>query len=94
LLGKKSIEVEILKEALEVAAGSKKRMLWSLSLPTPSPRDGHDDGDPACGPTCAASGARKAERWSTASGGARAVAPAPCRRRYGRIAVERSNRRW
>ena len=38
LLGKKSMEAEILKEALEVATGSKKRLLRSLSLP--NPRDG------------------------------------------------------
>ena len=35
LLGKKSMEAEILKEALEVATGSKKRLLRSLSLPDP-----------------------------------------------------------
>jgi transposase len=33
LLGKKTMEAEILKDALEVAAGSKKRMLRSLSWP-------------------------------------------------------------
>jgi len=33
LLGKKTMEGEILKEALEVATGSKKQMLRSLSLP-------------------------------------------------------------
>src|ERR1700751_962422 len=33
LLGKKPLEVEILKEALEVAAGPKKPLLRSLSLP-------------------------------------------------------------
>lgn len=33
LLGKKTLETEILKEALEVAMGSKKRLLRSLSLP-------------------------------------------------------------
>lgn len=33
LLGKKTLEVEILKEALEVAAGPKKHLLRSLSLP-------------------------------------------------------------
>jgi transposase len=33
LLGKKTLEAEILKEALEVAAGSKKRLLRSLSWP-------------------------------------------------------------
>jgi transposase len=33
LLGKKTLESEILKEALEVATGSKKRLLRSLSLP-------------------------------------------------------------
>jgi transposase len=33
LLGKKTLEAEILKEALEIAAGSKKRLLRSLSLP-------------------------------------------------------------
>jgi transposase len=32
LLGKKTLEVEILKEALEVAAGPKKHLLRSLSL--------------------------------------------------------------
>ena len=36
LLGKKTLEAEILKEALEVAAGSKKHRLRSLSWP----RDG------------------------------------------------------
>ncbi len=36
LLGKKTLEAEILKEALEVAAGSKKHLLRSLSWP----RDG------------------------------------------------------
>ena len=36
LLGKKALEAEILKEALEVAAGSKKHLLRSLSWP----RDG------------------------------------------------------
>lgn len=36
LLGKKTLETEILKEALEVATGSKKHLLRSLSLP----RDG------------------------------------------------------
>ena len=36
LLGKKTLEAEILKEALDVAASSKKAMLRSLSLP----RDG------------------------------------------------------
>jgi transposase len=36
LLGKKTLENEILKEALEVAAGPKKQLLRSLSLP----RDG------------------------------------------------------
>jgi transposase len=33
LLGKKTLEAEILKEALEVAAGPKKGLLRSLSLP-------------------------------------------------------------
>lgn len=33
LLGKKTMEAEILKDALEVAAGSKKHMLRSLSWP-------------------------------------------------------------
>lgn len=33
LLGKKTLEAEILKEALEVTAGSKKHLLRSLSLP-------------------------------------------------------------
>src|SRR5215208_3383750 len=33
LLGKKTLEAEILKEALEVATGSKKQLLRSLSLP-------------------------------------------------------------
>lgn len=33
LLGKKTLEAEILKEALEVAAGSKKHLLRSLSWP-------------------------------------------------------------
>nr|CAM76817.1 transposase IS3/IS911 [Magnetospirillum gryphiswaldense MSR-1] len=33
LLGKKTLESEILKEALEVATGSKKHLLRSLSLP-------------------------------------------------------------
>jgi transposase len=33
LLGKKTLEVEILKEALEIAGGSKKRLLRSLSSP-------------------------------------------------------------
>jgi len=33
LLGKKTMEGEILKEALEIAAGPKKQMLRSLSLP-------------------------------------------------------------
>lgn len=33
LLGKKTLETEILKEALEHATGSKKRLLRSLSLP-------------------------------------------------------------
>lgn len=33
LLGKKTLEAEILKEALEIAAHSKKRTLRSLSLP-------------------------------------------------------------
>lgn len=32
-LGKKTMESEILKEALEVATGSKKHLLQSLSLP-------------------------------------------------------------
>ena len=36
LLGKKTLEAEILKEALDVAAGSKKALRRSLSLP----RDG------------------------------------------------------
>ena len=36
LLGKKTLEAEILKEALEIATESKKRTLRSLSLP----RDG------------------------------------------------------
>lgn len=33
LLGKKTMEGEILKEALEIATGSKKQMLRTLSLP-------------------------------------------------------------
>jgi transposase len=33
LLGKKTLETEILKEALEIAAGPKKLLLRSLSLP-------------------------------------------------------------
>jgi transposase len=33
LLGKKTLEAEILKEALEVASGPKKGLLRSLSLP-------------------------------------------------------------
>ncbi|MGJ7043746.1 transposase [Shinella sp. BE166] len=33
LLGKKTMESEILKEALEIAGGPKKRMLRSISLP-------------------------------------------------------------
>src|SRR5215218_9353150 len=33
LLGKKTLEAEILKEALEVAAGPKKGLLRSVSLP-------------------------------------------------------------
>ena len=33
LLGKKTMEAEILKEALEVSAGSKKQLLRSLSWP-------------------------------------------------------------
>ena len=33
LLGKKTMEGEILKEALEIATGSKKQMLRSLSRP-------------------------------------------------------------
>jgi transposase len=33
LLGKKTLETEILKEALEIAAGPKKHLLRSLSLP-------------------------------------------------------------
>jgi transposase len=33
LLGKKTVESEILKEALEIAGGPKKRMLRSISLP-------------------------------------------------------------
>ncbi len=35
LLGKKTMEAEILKEALDHAAGSEKQMLRSLSLPAP-----------------------------------------------------------
>jgi transposase len=38
LLGKKTLEAEILKEALEVAAGPKKGLLRSLSLPPASSR--------------------------------------------------------
>jgi len=38
LLGKKTLEAEILKEALEVTAGSKKHLLRSLSLPKASGR--------------------------------------------------------
>ena len=33
LLGKKTMEGEILKEALEIASGPKKRLLHSISLP-------------------------------------------------------------
>jgi transposase len=33
LLGKKTMEAEILKEALEVSTGSKKHLLRSLSWP-------------------------------------------------------------
>jgi transposase len=33
LLGKKTLEAEILKEALEVATGPKKQLLRSLSWP-------------------------------------------------------------
>jgi hypothetical protein len=33
LLGKKTLEAEILKEALEVASGPKKQLLRSLSWP-------------------------------------------------------------
>ena len=33
LLGKKTLEAEILKEALEVASGPKKGLLRSVSLP-------------------------------------------------------------
>jgi transposase len=33
LLGKKTMETEILKETLEVSAGSKKHLLRSLSWP-------------------------------------------------------------
>lgn len=33
LLGKKTLEAEILKEALDVAAGPKKHLLRSLSWP-------------------------------------------------------------
>jgi transposase len=39
LLGKKTMEAEILKEALEHATGSKKQMLRSLSLPALNHRD-------------------------------------------------------
>lgn len=35
LLGKKTLENEILKEALEIASGPKKLLLRSLSLPLP-----------------------------------------------------------
>ena len=38
LLGKKTMEAEILKEALDVASGSKKRLLRSLSLPKDASR--------------------------------------------------------
>jgi transposase len=38
LLGKKTLEAEILKEALEVSAGSKKHLLRSLSWPTDGSR--------------------------------------------------------
>ena len=38
LLGKKTLEAEILKEALEVAAGPKKHLLRSLSWPKDSSR--------------------------------------------------------
>lgn len=38
LLGKKTMEGEILKEALEIASGSKKHLLRSLSLPKDSSR--------------------------------------------------------
>ena len=39
LLGKKTMEAEILKEALDHATGSKKQMLRSLSLPMLNHRD-------------------------------------------------------
>lgn len=39
LLGKKTMEAEILKEALDHATGSKRQMLRSLSLPMFSHRD-------------------------------------------------------
>jgi transposase len=38
LLGKKTLEAEVLKEALEVAAGPKQGLLRSLSLPQASSR--------------------------------------------------------
>ena len=38
LLGKKTMEGEILKEALEIATGPKKHLLRSLSLPKGSSR--------------------------------------------------------
>lgn len=38
LLGTKTLETEILKEALEVSAGSEKQLLRSLSLPKGSSR--------------------------------------------------------
>jgi transposase len=38
LLGKKTLEVEILKEAIEIASGPKKHLLRSLSLPKDTSR--------------------------------------------------------
>ena len=38
LLGKKALEAEILKEALELAAGPGRGLSWSVSLPRAGPR--------------------------------------------------------
>lgn len=93
LLGKRTLEAEILKEALEVGTGPKKRLLRSLSWPKEGSRCSHqgDHRQPAdlwlparslpsdaSGPR-AGSGAAQPQAGLPSNENSWPVAPAPCR---------------
>ena len=84
LLGKKTLEAEILKEALDVAASSKKAMLRSLSLPGTVRNEDHLRDDRRRPLQCRGAGGRAhppAQRPPAASGRRAARRNQDCDRR-------------